>query len=91
MSNANDSKVTVVQAPHRAIFTTYLGPTDTKGSRIIARIAGSGKRFIISWDYALNPGDNHDAAAIEACKRMGWSGKLRGASISGGGYVYVLE
>ena len=91
MKQETNAKVTVVQAPHRAVFTEYRGPTDTKGSRIVAKIAGSGKRFIISWDYALNPGDNHDAAAIEACKRMRWSGKLRGASIAGGGYVYILE
>lgn len=91
MKQETKDSITVVQMPHRAIFTEYKGPTDANGSRIVARVAGSGKRFIISWEPALGSQENHDAAAIEVCKRMGWSGKLRGASIQGGGYVYVLE
>jgi hypothetical protein len=46
---------------NQAIETKYLGPTNTKGSRVKAKSpAGS---VTISWDYGLNTRDNHRAAA----------------------------
>lgn len=80
----------LIPGPHRAIKTEYKGPTNTKGGRIIATVLASGKRFTIPWDHALGIIENHDTAAVEACRRMEWDGALRGASMKGGGYVYVL-
>ena len=85
------SGVTVHPGPHRAIKTEYRGPTDHRGSRIIATVLGSGKRFTFPWDHALGPTENHDVAAVQACNKMAWSGELLGASLNGGGYIYVLR
>lgn len=44
----------------QAITTKFLGPTNTKGSRIKASCWL--KTVIVSWNYALNLEDNHKAA-----------------------------
>lgn len=50
----------------QAIITTYKGPTNTRGARILARCeAGS---ITISWDHAQSSEGNHRAAA-EALKQ----------------------
>ena len=44
-----------------AIRTRYHGPTDTRGSRFIAT---NGKnRVTVTYDYHLDPTENHSAAA----------------------------
>jgi len=48
------------------IKTRFLGPTNYRGSRIVAThkwCDGDTKRVTIGWDYALNAQDNHLAAA----------------------------
>lgn len=58
----------------QAIVTKYLGATDSRGSRIIARAdAGS---VTVAWDYAIDDDANHRAAAEALCARLGWKGKL---------------
>jgi hypothetical protein len=57
---------------NRCITTRYAGPTNTRGSRIIA--TAYGKRFTVSWDYAQDVQANHESAAEYAASRM-WSGK----------------
>jgi hypothetical protein len=71
-----------------AIVTTYHGPTNTRGSRIIAD-AGMKRRVSVSYDDGLNSEDNHAAAARALCKELDWTGDLR----SGGtkrGFVFVF-
>ncbi len=49
------------------IITRYLGPTNTRGSRISAthkRDSETTWRAVIAWDHALNPAANHQAAAM---------------------------
>lgn len=46
------------------ITTKFLGPTDTKGSRIKATINGVNISKTVGYDYALNSLDNHAAAAL---------------------------
>lgn len=45
-----------------AIITRYKGPTDHKGSRV--SVSCDGRRMSVPWDYALNPAENHAAAAL---------------------------
>lgn len=54
------------------ITTKYLGPTDTKGSRIIAKCR-LGKRAI-PYDSVLSPRANHHRAAAELAYEHGWIG-----------------
>lgn len=45
----------------QAIRTQYKGPTDTRGSRIVA--TSHYGRTTFSYDHALSAGENHAAAA----------------------------
>jgi hypothetical protein len=75
---------------HRqAIETKYLGPTNTRGSRIKASCqAGS---ITLDYDDALDSDDNHDFAAIALLKKLGWTGHLEsGGNARGDGNVYVI-
>jgi hypothetical protein len=62
-----------------AIITHYHGPTDTRGSRYSAT-AGN-LRFFLPMDYEVSGLGNHEAAAKEMCRRLGFSGKLACAVI----------
>lgn len=57
----------------QAIVTRYIGPTNFRGSRIIAT-ADAGK-ITVSYDPACNPNDNHRAAMLTFCKKFGWEGR----------------
>jgi len=79
----------------QAIVTTYKGPTDRSGSRIIAR-ADAG-RVVFPYDYSLNIDGNHNAAREKLCVKLGWTeGKWVAGSIPGtwngnsGGYAHVF-
>jgi hypothetical protein len=71
----------------QAIITKYHGATNTRGSRISAT-AANGARVSIGHDSALNSEQNHAAAAIKLCKRIGWKGALMCGSLPAG-YVFV--
>ena len=45
----------------QTITTTYKGPTNAKGSRVMVKSWLKNKAF--SWNHALNTEDNHKAAA----------------------------
>lgn len=74
----------------QAIVTTYAGPTNTLGSRIIAK-ADAG-RVTVSYNPALGIAENHAAAALYLLNKVGWtrydlvSGSLPGDN----GYCHVL-
>ncbi len=74
----------------QAIVTKYLGPTDSRGSRVKATCqAGS---VTLSWDDAKDSDENHTAAAVALCKRLGWRGELHGGGLPDGrGNAYVFE
>ncbi len=52
------------------IKTTYIGPTDTKGSRIKATF--NGKSLTIPYDYSLNSYDLHFKAARMFAEKHGF-------------------
>jgi len=55
----------------KAITSKYIGPTNTKGSRISAT-DGMGNRIIISKDTSLNTDDAHIKAINTLTDKMGW-------------------
>lgn len=71
----------VINSHRQAIKTKYLGPTNSKGSRIKAT-AYSGS-ITIPWDYSLNSDGNHDEAAKALCKKFDWDTECL---ISGGAH-----
>jgi hypothetical protein len=71
----------------QAIFTKFLGPTNSRGSRVKASAdAGS---VTVSWDHALNSSENHRAAAMALAVKFGWSGTWVGGGGGVKGDVYV--
>ena len=54
---------------YQAIVTKFLGPTNSRGARIVAR-AQAGK-ITVSWDHSLNVDANHTAAARALAEKMG--------------------
>ena len=60
----------------QAITTKYHGATDTKGSRISATTQAG--RIYVAYDYGLDTGPNHRAAAMECARRLGWVGAYGG-------------
>lgn len=80
----------------QAIQTKYLGPTNSRGSRIKATAAAGS--VTVSWDYALDQCDNHRAAAKALCDKFGWitdtklgtRGNLESGQLADGSYVHVF-
>ena len=77
----------------QAVETTFKGPTNNRGSRIIAK-AQCG-RMTVSWDHALNSDANHAAAAEAFIRARGWDDRkgvwIMGAKADGTGCVFVYD
>lgn len=72
----------------QAIATRFLGPTNTKPSRIKAKAWGGS--IIIPYPYDLGLEAAHRVAAEALMKKMGWTGTYaQGGGASGEGYVFV--
>lgn len=71
----------------QAIETKYLGPTNTKGSRIKAT-SGSGLTLTIGYHHDLNSEQNHRLAAQLLCEKYKWPTDLIGGSTVSG-YCFV--
>jgi len=71
------------------IRTVYKGPTDFRGSRVIATNVTSGKRVTVPWDHALDAPENHQLAALQALPE-GWRLFSR-CSEKNGGYLFATR
>lgn len=81
----------VKQSHCKSIGVRYVGPTNYKGSRLIADDGGR-NRVTVSYDYGLNHDELYASAALALMAKMGWTGTL----IQGGGVgkyaaVFVFE
>lgn len=73
-----------------AIETKYYGPTNTRGSKIVATTC-NGQRLSMPYDHA---GDEHERCAQALAEKMGWldGGRFRlvgGSTKSGMAFVFV--
>jgi hypothetical protein len=72
----------------QSITTRYLGPTDKRGSRVVAECQA--RRIVVPWRDDLGSDENHDAAAHKLVCLLGWGGSWYvGAKHDGKGNVYV--
>jgi len=72
----------------QAITTRYHGPTNMRGSRISAT-SGSGHRFVMHYDDALDNAQNHAKAAMALAHKLTWHGNwCQGGTKDG--YVFVM-
>lgn len=73
----------------QAIQTKYLGPTDSRGSRIKAT-AGGGESITIPYPYEAREGvDAHAIAARALADKLHWTGTLVGGALPDG-YAFVF-
>lgn len=64
------------------ILTRYLGPTNTRGSRVKAT-TGSGVSVTLDWDHELDADENHARAAVALCVRR-WAMPEEDITLRGG-------
>jgi hypothetical protein len=72
----------------KAIETHYVGPTNARGARIIAKDS-DGNRVIMSYPYELSGEAVHRKAAEALRDKMGWTGQLLGGGTKNG-YCFVF-
>jgi len=68
----------------QTISTKYLGPTNTKPSRIISRASSSPGSITINVDHSYSIEDNHSFAVRHLMKKLGWYGKMCGGHTKDG-------
>jgi hypothetical protein len=83
----------------QAVITKYLGPTNSRGTRIKA-ISWSGSATV-GYDYSLNSGDNHKAAAQAICDNLNsapnviedgsWTIEAGAEMPDGRGYAFIMK
>ena len=73
----------------QAIVTKYLGPTNTRGSRVKA--TASAGSVTIEWDDAINTEANHNRAAMLLAYKYKWAGDYIGGGLPNGDCVFVCK
>ncbi len=72
----------------QAIITKYLGPTNTRGTRIKATAAAG--TVTVNWDYSLGMDANHAQAAKALVDKFEWGGLwIAGGAPNADGNVFV--
>lgn len=72
----------------QAIITKYVGPTNTRGSRVKA--TASAGSITLAWDCSLNAERNHARAAEALANKFKWSGNWhQGGVPNDSGYAFV--
>lgn len=88
MTKSNRSRA--IDGATQAIETHYLGPTNNRPGRVVARCDAG--RYVHAWDYDLGASDNHGAAALMLAARLGWSAwaaEWTGAGLPGGRMAWI--
>ena len=75
----------------QVIVTRFVGPTNHRGPRVIARC--DARRRTFDWNHRLGIEENHRAAALALARELGWDqyGELVTGGLPGdGGYAHVI-
>lgn len=73
----------------QAIVTSYKGPTDASGSRIIAKCAAG--RVVVPYPHEESEGaPAHYVAAKKLAEKLGWKGDMIPAGLPNDDYVFVF-
>lgn len=71
----------------QAIISKYLSPTNSRGARVKASAFGGS--VTIGWDHALDPQENHRAAAQALLTKLGWTGSYVHGVLPSGDHAFV--
>ena len=72
----------------QAIVTKYLGPTDSRGSRIKAT-AANGESVTVPYGFSGDEYSRHERAAKALMQKLEWDGEIIGGSLRDG-YAWVF-
>lgn len=73
----------------QAISVKYLGPTNHRGARMVARCeAGS---LTMPWDYGVSVERNAVAACEALLAKLGWEGAYYGGLLPGGTWAFCTD
>ena len=72
----------------QAILTYFVGPTNFRGSRIVAKAQAG--RIVLPWDDALDVNENHERAAKAYAAKLGWKGRLVSGGLPDGSCCHVF-
>lgn len=72
-----------------AIITKYVGPTNTRGARIMARTAV--KTIYVPYRHRYDAPRNHLLAAKDLAEHLGWEGNWHSGTLPNGDRVHVWE
>lgn len=73
----------------QAITTKYLGPTNTKPSRIVGRAGGVCVTMSPSDSTRMLHEDIHSACAKAVAEKLGWSGHWVGCWVKPIGWIWI--
>lgn len=84
----------------QVITTKFVGPTNTKGSRV--SVKSWVKNKVVAWDHALNSEENHSFAVAKLLQELNKQRKEDGCTLGwkiigggnmpdGSGYGFVVE
>ncbi len=72
----------------QAIITKYLGPTNARGARVVAKCQAG--KVTVPWDHAKGVDENHAAACLALTTRLNWGrGWVGGAMPDDSGFAFV--
>jgi hypothetical protein len=74
----------------KAIRTRYIGPSNTKPSRIVAETGEHGQRIMTSYSSDLDANKAHAQIARALADKFGWKGELVGGGFPDGTMVWVF-
>ncbi len=78
------------------IVTRYLGPTNHRGSRVVAthrRDQETTWRVVVDWDYSKESWENHQAAAlalVDGSPMSDWGGCLAARGHDSDAYYFLV-
>lgn len=73
----------------KAITTRYYGPTNSRGSHVLA-VEPDGQKLYTSWEHGLDSEANHREAAQALCDKLGWTGEFLSGWAGGNEYAHVF-
>ncbi len=75
----------------QAITVKYIGPSNTKPSRLKAT-AANGHSVTVPYSLPDETADwqGYNRAALALCEKLGWTGEMIAGAIDNGAYVYVF-
>lgn len=75
----------------QTIITSFHGPTNHHGAKVVAQASGGKHMVSLAWEYGVSMERNHMLAAMALAEKARWNGSFHGGSLDNTTYVFVTE